>query len=309
MQAESQNIDQLHASGDIMNGNLVPEAPTEPKAEEKPQAITEEVDFELPESLSQYKTKDEAAKGYWHLLKLAREAQNERDQLKERLAAVNQSSPPVQPATTPPPSPKAHPSAVHDWMKTDAVAKLAEQGIDAQALAEFAQTVIDEADKRSEAKVDGRLTPLINQAQAQNDFYAHNPEAIPLQAEIDAYVAGLPEEDKDVIRTMGQNGQYKQAMRFVLKGFKAERQALTQTQLQSEAQAAEKGRKSQRAAAALPQSSPSTPIHAANDDTPDPKMMEELAERARNHDPEAQRAYRKLTFGRKLPAKWFTGES
>jgi len=305
VQRESENIDELHRSGDIMNGNLIPDEP--PPAKEEP-APTLTAEPELPQGLKQYKTLEEAGKGYSHLLQLAREAQNERDQYKERLAQPQQ-SPPLPAAQTP--TSKAHPST--DFLNQDAVVKLAEDlGVEPRRFAEFAQTLYTEAlhaaESRADARVDERLTPVINQAQAQTQFYAMHPEAQGLQAEIDAYVGGLPEDDKDVIRAMGANGQIKQALNYVYKGFQLQRQTTAQADMKDKSQATEGKRVSQRAAAALPQSSPGTPIHAASDDTPDPKMMADLSERARAGDGEAQLVLRRLTFGRHLPASLRTWE-
>jgi len=307
VQKESENIDELHRSGDIMNGNIIPPEEPPPTKEEPAQTLTAEP--ELPQGLKQYKTLEEAGKGYSHLLQLAREAQNERDQLKERLAQMQQGSPPPAPAQTP--TPKAHPSA--DFLNQDAVVKLAEDlGVEPRRFAEFAQTLYSQAtqaaEARADARVDERLTPVINQAQAQTQFYSQHPEAQGLQAEIDAYVGGLPEDEKDVIRAMGANGQIKQALNYVYKGFQLQRQTTAQADMKDKSQATEGKRVSQRAAAALPQSSPGTPIHAASDDTPDPKMMAELSERARANDPVAQQVLRRLTFGRHLPPALRTWE-
>jgi len=305
VQKESENIDELHRSGDIMNGNLIPDPPTpaEDKPKATPQAPTVEDEPTGP-IFGKYKTMAEAEQGYSHLLQLAREAQNERDQYKERLAQPQQ-SPPLPAAQTP--TSKAHPST--DFLNQDAVVKLAEDsGMDAHRLAEFLQAANDAAEARAQAVIDERLTPVLNQAKAQANFYGANPDLIPLQAEIDAYVAGLPDEDKDVLRTLGANGQYDAAIRYVVKGFKQEWQARAQADMKDKSQATEGKRVSQRAAAALPQSSPGTPIHAASDDTPDPKMMAELSERARANDPVAQQVLRRLTFGRHLPPSLRTWE-
>jgi hypothetical protein len=309
VQKESEHIDELHRSGDIMNGNLIPDEP--PPAEDKPKATPPAPTVEDEPTgpiFGKYKTMAEAEQGYSHLLQLAREAQNERDQYKERLAQPQQSPPPPVAQT---PTSKAHPST--DFLNQDAVVKLAEDlGVEPRRFAEFAQTLYTQATQAAEARadqrVDERLTPVINQAQAQTQFYSQHPEAQGLQAEIDAYVGGLPEDEKDVIRAMGANGQIKQALNYVYKGFQLQRQTTAQADMKDKSQATEGKRVSQRAAAALPQSSPGTPIHAASDDTPDPQMMAELAERARANDADAQLVLRRLTFGRHLPPQMRTWE-
>ena len=297
VQAQSEKIDALHASGDILNGNLLPPE-AKPEEPAKPQAITEEAEPELPPSLSQYKSLEAAGQGYHQVIKLAREAQAERDQLRERLAALQSSSPPAPAAT--PPTPKVHPSA--DFLNQEAVVKLAnETGIDARQLAEFAQTVYNEAANRAQAAVDERLLPIQAQAQAQVQFNALHPEASQFQAEIAAYVGSMPKHRQTTVQDAMEKGHVLEAMELVYEGFQMQRQASAQVELKDKSQATEPKRAQQRAQAALPQSSQNTPIHAASDDTPDPKMLADLAERARKGDQNAQILHRRLTFGRMMP--------
>lgn len=317
-QQVTRDYNDMRRNGEIVSGPLLPEPtilpdPTQaaaPTPEKPPAPAPTAAPEPEPEGpvFGKYKDLDEAQKGYFSILKQTRDVQAENAKLKERIERLEQ-SPPPQPPNQTPPSPKAHPSAVHDWMKQDAVVKLAEStGIEPASLAELAQAIYSQAAQSAEAKVEERLTPILAQAQAQAEFNALHPEANRLQAEIDLYVASLPEDQKDVLRALGQVGRVKQAMEYVWTGFQQQMQAAAQNDMKANSKDAETKRTTQRAAASLPQQSPSTPIHAATEDTPDPKMMAELTERARQNDQNAQVLLRRLTFGRHLPPQLRTWE-
>lgn len=292
--------------------DILPEAPETPAAEAEATTAPEKVEpgktDKEPQYAGKYKTVPELEKGYAEILGYSSTLSKENKQMREQLARFTQGQPlpgtvqgPQVPGSSPGTAQGVYPpQRSHvDWRKDDAVTRLAENsGIDPTYIADFAEKiaskVIETAEEAAAARVQAQIAPFQAQAEAEAYMRTKHPEAYNFIPEIQAFA----EANQDVSETIGvlmQAGRHKQAMEYAWTQFRAAALAGAQTEMKANAKVAEAGTKTAKAAAAMPASSPGTPIHAVNPDGPDPKLLEELKERAKKGDYDAQKAYRRLT--------------
>ena len=316
------------ASGEIMGDSLpdpegqaappaAPEGAPAPKAPPapEPQAARKKEEQKPEESLifGKYKDMSEAENNYYKSLNYASQTAEENRQLKERLAALEMGHPQqaqqnanTVPGSLPGSGPRVNPAA-RDWKNERTVRQLSEKlAVEPDELADFAQSldpglspeVIQDIVREA---VKAELAPL--QAQAEADAYVRQnmPESYKFQPEIENFLKTSADPlVKRSVQDLIERNNLAGAWAYAWNEFQRSQQAAAQNQMTQEANGAEANRVNARNAAAMPTSSPGTPVHAADpaNQAPDPEYIKQLAQAARSGDRDAQTEYRRLTFGR-----------
>lgn len=317
-QAQSGYNDMVRNGG--VDGQLLPEIPPDgeqasdmappPIVTPTPPAPEPAVEETAPKKYAgKYDDVPNLEQGYIHLQQMTGRITDENKQLKEQIARLSglpgsTGGSPHVPGPTPGSAPRVDPNerSVLDWMKNDAVVKLAEtQGIDPMPLAEVLHNVALEAEHRAEAKLEQRLAPMQALTAAQTRFNALHPEALQFNAELIAYGETMPQEQKETAQALLESGRAFAMLEYVYGNFVRDRQVVAQAEIKANSKAADQERVAQRAAAGLPPSaSPATPISTANaqDQAPSKAELKDLADRARAGDRQARLLLNRVTWGR-----------
>lgn len=197
----------LQAGEDLPADSAPPAADDQPKQAAGPtpdeNATDDQWDVLKDAVPGKWSSKEEAEKSYFNIVKLAREAQRERDALKAQVQATTavQREMPAQRAE-----------------QRDALKALEDYGVPSDVLGEAIQSV-------AQRTIEGFLTPLAQQAQAQQymqrkygDTYAKN------QPEIELFLSSDP-ETKALVEAAKAKGEFALAEEYALLRYQAERGA------------------------------------------------------------------------------------
>jgi hypothetical protein len=321
-----QQINQGIESGDIVGVEPLPDpsqsaappaapegapAPTPPTGSESQEPAKPE---EQPSEqvFGKYKDMTEAEKGYWNMVTQSKVIADENTRLREQLTQAALSQPQVQPvqATTVPGSlpgadPRVNPVG-RDYERERAVKELSESlsiephlaerlmpatpAIDPNAMQETLRQIVREEVAPVQAQV--------QQAQAGAVIQQRHPDMVNFQPEIELFIQTADPVTQQTVKDLMGSGNYTGAMDYAILAYRQANAAQNQTQIQNQVEVDEAARTGARAAAAMPASSPGTPVHAADPDAvgPDPKYIQQLAEAARGGDRDAHTEYLRQTF-------------
>jgi hypothetical protein len=298
-------------SGSVEPKEEAPTAPPEPKEEPKGDLI-----------FGKYTSLEEAQKGYYHLnnklsstLRDHESAVKERDDLRAQMATVaNPQEPTMVPGSSPGSRDRVNPAARVDWKSNPHIVRVSEEtGIDPGALGNIAQAAYETAhtqlrdEIREEIKQE--ISPFQAAAEAETYMRTTYPEAYNHIQEIQNFVATDPSTQR-VVNNLLNMGDHKGAYETAWKNYLMETGIGAQSNMRVNAEIAEEERTEARKAAGLPQS-PGTPGHAETGSQSMAKeQFDELLERAKAGDTEAQKLLRRHAYGRMLPPAlrtWETG--
>lgn len=261
-----------------------------------------------PRYANKFDTAEDMEQGYYQLLNFASELNRQLHTQQPPIMQMpeNTPTPLMIPGSSPGSEPRVNPGARTpvDWKSNGAVVKFADKSaMPADDVAEFAQSIADTAISGVEQTVQQTLAPL--QAQiamdaADRHMAQRYPEYTRFAPEMVLYLQSADPTVQGTFAEMMRKSLYVGASEYLWAMFRSARQTAAHGQLVAQSQLAEGTRQTARANAAVSPSSPGTPIHAAlgQDLGPDPQVLSNLREGARNGDGRAAAELRRLTFGR-----------
>jgi len=288
-----------------------PEAPTVP-APQSPQPVPADGSQNQGDGsekvFGKYLSLEEAEKGYYHAVNTLSTTQQENEQLRQQLASFQgqPSAYPTLPLQQPGQTPRVDPTAPkRNWAESPAVRRAAEEtGIDPSVFVSLAEEIhgpdVDIQTAVQQA-VQATLQPLVSASQADMKMRELYPEHEKHLPEIGTFLGANP-RIRDAAIALKQTGRDFEAQEYVWNQYQHAVGIGQQNRMLANAQVAEEERQTARAAAHLP-SSPSTPVHAAQQDPnqPSTQQVEEWRRRYQAGDQDAGVLWRRATLGHLLP--------
>lgn len=309
----NQGVEDGNVSGEKLPGGPPEEAPapptTPPPVEEKvaePKAKEQE-----PLLAGKYKTPEDLAQGYQHLLTQATTMSQENAAYREQLEAIQNRRPVAEgqdsayvQGGSPGSEPRVNPvGRTPDWRDSGAVKKFsettgAEPEVVAGLLSDVYNSVVAEAQRAAQEAV----APIYAQNKADAYINQKHPEAPKFTKEVEAYLETADPVVKTTFSKMVEAKEFAGAMDYAWLSYKDATGRSVENQLKAESEEAAAETEDAKRHAGVKPSSPGTPSKqgAEDADEPDPKELEALLKRAQSGDIHDQKAYRDATVGKML---------